>query len=124
MSDPVYEGDSVRAIVIGIGHAPEPQPVLATVVGIAALIGGFVTTIQLPDSGATAWCDEDGFSKRLPVNLPATALVRALGWTGAGTLLGTVVVTGWRRGIILDLPEPVEATWAGLLLMLDPPEDS
>ena len=58
----------------------------------AAIGGGWLEVIS--GTGWSAYCDEEGKIKGLPINVRATRLARLLGWPVGDTLSGTVVFFG------------------------------
>jgi Domain of unknown function (DUF3846) len=81
----------------------------ATDAALRALIGGgWLEAAAGTHPEWLAYFDEEGKFKGLPVNLPATALARYLGWTVADVLVGDVVFLGWASGPRrADVPEHV-----------------
>lgn len=77
----------------------------------AAIGGGWLEGVDGP--GWHGYCDEEGKLKRLPANLPATALAHACGWPYAADLLcGPVVFLGNDpEGEEADVPQHVVAVW-------------
>lgn len=57
-----------------------------------AVGGGYIEGIG--GDGWTAYCDEEGKLNGLPVNVRATRLAHALGWTTGDVLCGPVVFLG------------------------------
>lgn len=82
----VIEPDgSVRPLII-----PDPPPTELSV--LQATIGGYLEPIRHSLPNLTAFCDEDGGTKNLPVNFLATAVFRHR--RVPHPIVGTVVVMG------------------------------
>lgn len=60
--------------------------------GMQTLVGGYLEPISA--GWWTAYCDEEGKNKDLPLNRRATYLAYSLGWTSRDVLVGPVVFCG------------------------------
>lgn len=77
------------------GPAEVAEVDMDDVAAMQALVGGYFEVVVVP--GALLWVDEDGRSKRLPVNQRATDLVNGvalLAGVRGVPIVGPVVLTG------------------------------
>jgi hypothetical protein len=83
----------LRALIIppdGNGEVRDIEPDLDSMK--EAIGGGWLEAVSGGDW--VAYLDEEGKLKRLPVNVPASALARALGWPVGDVMCGTVMFVG------------------------------
>lgn len=108
---------SLRVLYMPADGHPEVRHITPDLEHMQALVGGWLEAISgsthlinEPGPGPywhwTAYLDEEGKIKRLPVNRAATLFARAIGWQG-DTLVGPVVFMGPpnRDGEETDAPD-------------------
>lgn len=95
----------IEAILVPVEGKPQTIHVNNhSLVEMQRLIGGFIEAIG--GAGWSAYMDEDGKGKGLPLNTFATAYAIALGWVpmGGDYLVGPVVFTGASDSAGYDTP--------------------
>lgn len=84
----------MRAVLIPAAGEPSVIEHDGSLRALQTLVGGYVEAVDLRDTdGITAWCNEEGLLKGLPVNPTATRVLQQAG-CGVELIVGDVVITG------------------------------
>lgn len=81
---------------------------VTTLEDISGLVGGWLEAVTL-DTDVALYCDEEAKLVGKPVNMLATQMAYALGWTRRDVLAGDVVFLGRRGPAETDVPERIVA---------------